>query len=519
MITLLRFALSAFSGFLVYCSYEPLGWWWAAICGLALFFVTLSPWRGQQISARLGAALGGVHALGNYLFLLPWVGEFVGKLPYVALSATEALYSVVLGACAPLIIRHTKLAPLWFAAWFVAVEYVRSSWPFNGFAWVRLAWGQVEGPLAHLAALGGPALVSFTTCLLAAALATLLMSVKDSKKFARTPAAATAALSILLIVAGIVAAPSAANTGEVKVAAIQGNVPRMGLDFNAQRRAVLANHVRETQSLKEPVDFIVWPENSSDVNPFLDAAAGKLIQDAVTSVRAPVLVGTILSDEVGARNTMQLFDADGTPGEYHYKKYLQPFGEYMPYREFFRKFSSYVDMAGDFKPGTGTGTVHLTAARSGREVVLGIATCYEVAFDAAYRDAVNHGAQILATPTNNATFGFTDMTYQQLAMSRMRAIELDRAVIIAATSGASALVMPDGTVIAQSEIFKHATLTATLPLRETITPAAQFGAYIEWFLVVLGVIGIGIATVNAKRGKKQRRRQARAARRATTRVR
>ncbi|MDU9793787.1 nitrilase-related carbon-nitrogen hydrolase, partial [Helicobacter pylori] len=88
-----------------------------------------------------------------------------------------------------------------------------------------------------------------------------------------------------------------------------------------------------------------------------------------------------------------------------------------------------VDLAGDFKPGDGNGVVHMGG------IPVGVATCYEVAEDEAYRMAVRGGAQILSTPTNNDTFGFTDMTYQQLAMSRMRAIETDRAVVVVATSG------------------------------------------------------------------------------------
>ncbi|AKK03114.1 apolipoprotein N-acyltransferase [Corynebacterium epidermidicanis] len=505
MIQLGRIALSFASGFLLYCSYEPLGWWWAAILGIGVLFVALCPWRGNSVSWRFGALLGGVHALGNYLFLLPWVGEFVGKLPYVALSVMEATYSVAFGALATLIIRHTRLSALWFAAWYVTVEYVRSSWPFNGFAWVRLAWGQVEGPLAHLAAIGGPALVTFVVALLGATLASL--SFRRSHQF--TPHIGLGVVGVAAVIVGLVATPNAAPVGEVTVAAVQGNVPRLGLDFNAQRRAVLANHARETSSIQQPVDLVIWPENSSDVNPFADAQAAKLIDDAIRNVRAPILVGTILSDEVGDRNTMQVFRADGSPGDYHYKKYLQPFGEYMPYRDFFRQFSDYVDLAGDFKPGSGNGTVHMTAAQSDRDVTVGIATCYEVAFDAAYRSAVRSGAQILATPTNNATFGFTDMTYQQLAMSRMRAIELDRAVVIAATSGASAIVLPDGSVTQQSEIFTHATLIDTLPLRDTVTVAARFGQYIELTLVALGVLGVAIALVAAKREPGARRRQAR----------
>lgn len=111
-----------------------------------------------------GMLLGFVHGLVTYLQLLPWIGEFVGSLPYVALSVVEALYSIALGAFGVLIARWRDWKVLLFPAMYVAVEYLRSSWPFDGFAWVRLAWGQINGPLANLAALGGVAFVTFPRC-------------------------------------------------------------------------------------------------------------------------------------------------------------------------------------------------------------------------------------------------------------------------------------------------------------------------------------------------------------------
>ncbi len=103
-------------------------------------------------------------------------------------------------------------------------------------------------------------------------------------------------------------------------------------------------------------------------------------------------------------------------------------------------FSADVGRVVDFAPGTGSPTLDAGPAR------LGVATCYEVVFDDDVRDAVTGGADLLTVPTNNATFGDTYMTYQQQGMSRLRAIEHDRAVVIAATSGQSAVIAPDGTV-------------------------------------------------------------------------
>ena len=497
MLAFYRITLAALAGWLVYLSYEPHGYWWCAIAGIALLFLALSPWSPkvtgkiglagaaqERPSAAFGALLGFVYGVACYLYLLPWIGEFVGAMPYVALSITMALYAIMTGLFGVRVAR-TRYGFLTFALVYVAVEFIRSSVPFGGFAWVRLAWGQINGPLASLAAWGGPVLVTCATVIVGASLCALVL--RSGR--ARVAAAAGVVAPLLLGLGAWLGVDSPSKTSdEVTVAAVQGNVPRLGLDFNAQRRAVLANHVNETLKLAGThVDFVIWPENSSDVNPFTDAEAAQLIDSAVQAVGAPIMVGTLTRDQVGARNTQVVFDPVTGPGDMHHKRFLQPFGEYMPMRDFFRNFSDLVDLAGDFKPGDGPGVVRIG------NTILGVATCYEVAEDPAYRMAVKNGAQILATPTNNATFGFTDMTYQQLAMSRMRAIELDRAVVVAATSGVSAIVHPDGSVSQQTEIFEANHLVEALPLRTGLTPAARFGAVLEWLLVLAGAAAVLLA--------------------------
>ncbi|MCQ9342905.1 apolipoprotein N-acyltransferase [Corynebacterium kozikiae] len=519
-----RLLLAALGGLLTYASYEPLGWAIAGVAGAALLIAALMPQPPRPGLVRKGGGKGGhvaaptipqgmaiafVYSMVQLLFLLPWIGAFVGNFPYIALCVFLSLYWLVLGAAGVRVLAWPRFGLLAFAALYSVVEWARSSFPFGGFAWVRLGWGQINGVLAELAPLGGVALVSFATVLLAGALLGLFQA--DT----RVLSACTIALVMLVSVGSAVTGAGVAHTpavGEVRVAAVQGNVPRLGLDFNAQRMAVLRNHVAETAAISgsEPVDLIIWPENSADVSPLYDYDAAREVTQAVQAAGAPILVGTVsrgpangLVDEEGQPrpfNTMAVFSPESmsqagqaviSATEVHNKKYLQPFGEYMPFRDFLRNFSSMVDYAGNFQPGTGDGVVRMTAATTGREVLVGVSTCYEVAFDAAGRDAVKAGAHILTTPTNNATFGFSDMTYQQLAMSRMRAKELDRAVVVAATSGVSAIVLPDGNITQHTEIFEAAHLVETLPLRDTITASVRVGSAIETSLVIIGsVLGL-----------------------------
>ncbi|MGB7364499.1 MAG: apolipoprotein N-acyltransferase, partial [Rhodococcus sp. (in: high G+C Gram-positive bacteria)] len=286
------------------------------------------------------------------------------------------------------------------------------------------------------------------------------------------------------------------------VAAIQGSVPRLGLDFNAQRRQVLDNHVTETIRLAEDVeagrtpkpDVVIWPENASDVDPLRDRTAAAEITAASVRIDAPILVGAVLSNPDGtSTNSVIAWDGNAGPGERHDKKIVQPFGEYLPYRSFFRLFSSYADSAGNFVPGDGDGVVRAAG------LAVGVATCYEVAFDRAPAEAVRSGAQILAVPTNNATFGDTDMTYQQLAMSRVRAVEHSRTVVVAATSGVSAVIAPDGSVTSRTALFDASYLVSTVGIRTDRTVATRLGPAVEYALVALGLIGVTAATIASVR--------------------
>lgn len=461
---ILRLLVAVFSGVMIFASFEPTGLWWAAPLGFALLFYFVDHRRAMLMAWAQGATI--------YALLLPWVGEFVGAAAWIALALVQSLYSLLFGWGLKHLVRRPLPAQiLGIPAWFVAVEWLRSSFPFGGFPWGRIAWGQASGPLSWLIRLGGPAVVTFAVVLFGVLLA---LTVRKQRMPAFTLAGVVAVVGayVLLI-------PGTNAERSVDVVAVQGNVPRLGLDFNAQRRAVLDNHVRRTEKLDSHPDIVIWPENSADVNPFTDRAARQEIERAQSSIGAPILVGTVSPQH----NSMVVWDGNG-PGESHVKRFLQPFGEYMPFRSFLRNFSEYVDRAGNFQPGDDNGVVHMNG------IPVGVATCYEVSFDGAFRMAVQGGAQILTSPTNNATFGFTDMTYQQLAMSRMRAQEYDRAVVVAATSGVSAIVSPDGKVQQRSDIFTSDALEAELPLNDTMTLSALVGPWVERILAILGLLSV-----------------------------
>ncbi|MEU0951129.1 apolipoprotein N-acyltransferase [Streptomyces niveus] len=516
---------AALSGLLLFASFPPRPLWWLALPGFALLGWTL---RGRR--PRAGFGLGFLAGLGFLLPLLKWTGEEVGPLPWVALAAVSALFIGVVGVGIAVVSRLPAW-PVFAAAVWILGEAARARVPFGGFPWGKIAFGQADGMFLPLAAVGGTPVLGFAVVLCGFGLyeAVRLVLARRAATAGRAEAeadpdrpaegttrpvprtaVAVAALSVLVPVVGALAAlplvDDSAEDGTATVAAIQGNVPRLGLDFNAQRRAVLDNHAERTEQLaadvkagKEPKpDFVLWPENSSDLDPYRNGDARLVIDDAVKAIGVPTVVGSVLSPDTGKlRNSLIKWDPESGPVATYDKRHVQPFGEYIPMRSFVRIFSSDVDrVRRDFGPGDKVGVFDLAGTK------VGLATCYEAAFDWAVRDTVTHGAQLITVPSNNATFGRSEMTYQQLAMSRVRAVEHSRAVVVPVTSGVSAMIMPDGEVVDESKMFTPDALVREMPLRSSRTPATTMGTLPEALLVAVAVGGlgwVGARTVRARR--------------------
>ncbi|MFI9121335.1 apolipoprotein N-acyltransferase [Streptomyces bikiniensis] len=552
-----RPAAALLSGFVLYLSFPPRPLWWLAPPAFALLGWAL---RGRRL--RAGFGLGYLAGLGFLLPLLVWTGEEVGPVPWLALAAVEALFV----AAAGLGIAAVSRLPWWpfFAAgvWILA-EGARARVPFGGFPWGKIAFGQADGVFLPLAAVGGTPLLGFAVALCGFGLyeaarparvrraqgasgatatapgtpaqgatvsdasapeTTATASVSDASApdasggtapragaLPRGPLVA-AALAVLVPVTGALAAlplvDDSAEDGTATVAAIQGNVPRLGLDFNAQRRAVLDNHAARTRELAQAVaekrepqpDFVLWPENSSDIDPYANADAADVIDEAVRAVGAPTVIGAVVAPETGKlRNTLIQWEPGRGPVATYDKRHVQPFGEYIPMRPLVRIFNSNVDrVSRDFGPGDKIGVFDLAGTK------VGLATCYEAAFDWAVRDTVTHGAQLITVPSNNATFGRSEMTYQQLAMSRVRAVEHSRAVVVPVTSGVSAVIRPDGEVVAQTKMFTPDVLVEKVPLRSSQTPATRMGTLPEALLAALAAAGLGWSALRSVRARRTR---------------
>ncbi len=520
MARLPRMFVSVAAGLVMSAGFAPAGWWWAPVLSLVLLAGVLT----RPLTTPIGGlGYGFLYGMAFYLPLLPWVSGLVGPGPWLALAAVCALFPALFGLLA-VTVRGLPGWPLWFALVWVTQEWLKCSVPFGGFPWGVTGFSQIDGPLLPLARLGGVPVLSLAVAFVGFSVAALALEVggvwrrdRDEPPAVVVPGALIAAvlLTTTLIQPQVRHSGAAAgNEPTITVAVVQGNVPRLGLDFNAQRRAVLDNHVSETLRLADDVhagralqpQFVVWPENSSDIDPFANADARERIETAVAAINAPILVGGVLaapdrtSQNPTATNTVIVWDPEHGPADRHDKRIVQPFGEYLPWRDFFRHLSSWADRAGYFVPGSGNGVVHAAG------VPVGVATCWEVIFDRAPRESVRNGAQLLAVPTNNATFDKT-MSEQQLGFARVRAVEHDRYVIVAGTTGISAVIAPDGRETARTNFFERALLDTQIRLKTAQTPATRWGALTQWLLIGLGFGAVLVGLVQNRRFVRTRRRR------------
>jgi len=478
-------------GLALAAAFPPVGIWPLAAVGPALLVIAL--WR-QRAWTALGAGL--VFGLAFFFPLLTWLVN-VAWYVWTALAVAESLVFAVL-CLGQLLLLRLRAWPLAVAGWWVTAEAVRSRWPW-AFPWGRLAMSQSAAPTAKWSAIGGPVFLTFLLALTGACLAWLIVSLRggpDAAQQGGRPGVRSRIVPVLALVAcagltvGGVLVP--ANHGRrlggsqhtAVVAAIQGNVPHTrNLPDLLRATTVTENHAAATDRLAARIqqgalpapDVVIWPENSTDQDPRFDPHIFNVISGAVSTIGRPVLVGAVLQDP--QRNTGALWLPGRGAVAYYVKRQLVPFGEVIPMRGLLDKITSLPSLQPkDFTPGHRAVVFHLGKIR------LGDVICYEIGFDGLVSSEVAAGSNLLTMQTNDADFeldGQTGETTQQLAMARMRAIEYDRSVVVASTTGVSAIISPDGSLIARTGTWRQAEIEASVPLVSTATLALRVGGWPE----------------------------------------
>jgi apolipoprotein N-acyltransferase len=493
---------SAVGGWLIDLGFPDTGWWPLAIIGTAAVLWSL---RGRSVGGAL--AVGAVGGAMFYGVLIQWLTVYLGVVPWLALTLSQVFF-VSLGAVPlmlawrwiprafPGIAGRLLLLPAVLAGLWTAREAVSNVWPWGGFAWGRLAVTQSEGPLAHWAAWVGLSGLSFLIALLAAVLSAVVVE-------RQTPVVVRATLVSGLLASLLVwPAVPVTVTSTARMAAVQGN-SETGLFAQYEPGDILQDHLDATvplYDLDQPLDLVVWPENASDLDPLRSEYAAAALDSVSGRLGAPVVVGTVTAQGDERFNSVLLWrEGQGAIDQYD-KIHPVPFAEYLPAREFFYPLAPelFALVPRDYSFGQRDTVLTIDG------VIAGVAICYDIVDDDLIARMIDEEATVLLAPTNNADFGRTDQSVQQLAIARLRAIETGRSVVQASTVGASAIIGPDGRTIDDLPLFTAGVIVQDVPLSDSITPAHALGRTVEWFVCLLSFSALALAATTGGRPRRLR---------------
>lgn len=475
-------------GVLSSLNFDPVGVPYAMVVSIAGLIWLARALRDAR--KRTVAATGILYGL-SFMAPLIWWMNAVSHAAYIGLVLAETAFYIPIMLALRAVMR-LKAWPLWGAAVWVAGEFARGTFPFTGFPWGRLAHTSIDTPFssyARLVAMPGTSAVLFIVAAL------LVVGATASARATRVwgVAAILGLVGIgLLLPTGIAGAG-----GTRQVALVQGDVPGVFLTWPIGE--IFKLHAKETDHLADQIeagvvpkpDMVLWPENSTDTDPYHDEFVRDRIQELSARIGAPILVGGLFDGPTvdTAYNAGVVWDANG-PGARYVKRKPVPFGEYVPFR---RQASAIVnrfarDIPRDMLAGHEPGAVQIG------DTMIGDTICYDIAYDGVAHQAVRGGAELLVVQTSNAAFTGTSQPEQQWDISRLRAIETGRWVAVPSTNGISGFVDPEGHSVKRAPMHRPATLNAQVELATGSTPALTMGAPLEYALVALGLGGWFLGT-------------------------
>ena len=446
----------------------PFGFWPLAFVGLVLVDRLIAD---QPRGARF--ARGWLIAMGCFVPGLSWMTALTAPGTAIACVAYAAMLGAGIAAAPPGPGRWFALPGTWAVA-----ELVRSSWPFGGVPLANLSIGQVAGPLATVLRLGGPVLLLVCTLLVGQAAAATVRG-------ALRPAIGMLAIPFVIVLAASVS-PRGHDVGSAEIALVQGGGEQGTRQSEKGIIDVFERHVEATALVDPPLDLIVWPEDVIDTpGPLVDDPWGDVVSGLARDNAAPMLVGAI--EDAGTehfRNSVELFDANGTFLQRYDKVHRVPFGEWVPFRSLLEP------IAGDALPERdaliGERPAHLDVP--GRVGRVATPISWEIFFPDRTREGVEAGARLVLNPTNGSSFTGTIVQTQQVASSRMRAIETGRWVAQAAPTGFTAIIDDNGRVIERTAISEQRVIQRQVRLREGLTIYTRWGNLIGLLLAGTGTV-------------------------------
>ncbi len=466
------------AGGLVALAMPPWGWWPLAPVGL-LVFERLVADQTARCRAWRGAGLGAGWLLPATL----WMVDFT--LPgYLAVGVVfSALYAVVGAACPPGRSRWAALPGL-----FVLAGAIRWRWPFGGVPLATLPMSQVDSPWAVTVRLLGPLLLVGVCVVVAMAAAAALER--------RWRVVLVLAAVVVGATGGAAAAPRGSTTETIDVAVVQGGGPQRTRAVDTNPADVFQRHLEASSLVQQPVEVVVWPEDVVDVSGrFQGSRQHQRLAELAQELDATLIAGVVEDlSATSAANFAAVITPDGTLADRYDKVRLVPFGERVPLRSLIEPLAPDYLPARDMRPGDGPAVVDTPVGP------MGVSISWEIFFEDRARDSIGNGGAVLLNPTNGSSYWLTIVQTQQIASSRLRALETGRWVVQAAPTGFSAFIDPDGTVFQRTGVSERKVIQAEVELRTGLTLATRAGM---WPMLAIVLAAVAAAWVHQTTGSRR----------------
>jgi len=468
------------SGALVAFSLPPWGWWPLACIGIAIFArITASGITRKRTQFLLGT----IFAFGWFAPGMCWMW-FLTPPGYVIAVILFAAFHGVASVVGSRSMYPLVALPLAHAL----AETFRFSFPFGGVPLASLAISQSASPLVGIVRIGGPLLLTFCVLQIGFALSQLVVApkLKHLAVFGATVA--------LVVCAGFVA-PNGSDTGETRtIAAVQGGGPQGTLAINTNPRDVVERHLAATRTITSTnLDMVIWPENVIDVADFYDSVERVEIAEQAARLNAPFVVG--ITEDMNARyftNAQIVVNEDGTLGDRYDKVRRVPFGEFVPLRGLLETLGAPVDrIPRDALAGSDIAQLQVD------DTTVGVVISWEVFFSGRANEGVEAGGSVLVNPTNGSSYTGTILQTQQIASSRLRAIENGRWLVQVSPTGFSAFISPTGEVFDRTGVSEQRVLERTINLRTGRTLYSNLGD-LPFIVLMVAILG-SLAFIARKR--------------------
>ena len=475
-----RFFAALGSGAFVAFSLPPWGWWPLAFIGIAIFArITTSGITRKRTQFLLGT----IFAFGWFAPGMCWMW-FLTPPGYVIAVILFAAFHGVASVVGSRSMYPLVALPLAHAL----AETFRFSFPFGGVPLASLAISQSASPLVGIVRIGGPLLLTFCVLQIGFALSQLVVAPKMKHL------AVFGAIVALVVCAGMFA-PKGSDTGETRtIAAVQGGGPQGTLAINTNPRDVVERHLAATRTITSTnLDMVIWPENVIDVADFYDSVERTEIAEQAARLNAPFVVG--ITEDMNAQyftNAQIVVNEDGTLGDRYDKVRRVPFGEFVPLRGLLETLGAPVDrIPRDALAGSDIAQLQVD------DTTVGVVISWEVFFSGRANEGVEAGGSLLVNPTNGSSYTGTILQTQQIASSRLRAIENGRWLVQVSPTGFSAFISPTGEVFDRTGVSEQRVLERTINLRSGRTLYSNLGD-LPFIVLMVAVLG-SLAFIARKR--------------------